>query len=237
MEMEYTHTTNLQALWTPVVMQRVVQNSKELNEELYNVATQYDLEVRDNRKGTPDSKSNNLGYGGVDLLTAKQSYKSIKDLTKIVDTACRDFLEFIYGYKHTGDLHMNAGTFWQQKTNNQNIGIQLHTHPKSDLVAVYYPKISGASNSVMTNGGLRLYDPSNIGKRFWECNNHSSYYGGWFNITPEEGMLVVFEGWIPHDSGYFDGDERLSIPFLINVDTELKHKMVSSLNILEGYDE
>jgi len=229
MSRRFSHTTSVQALWTPFVMHRVIQSGDSFNQEVREIATEYDTAVREMREGFP-GKSNNLGYGGYDLITYGKNSKVIKDLVSLVTDACKDFVEMVYGYRHDGDMMINAGTFRQH--GDQNLGIPAHTHNKRDLVAVYYPVIDADDSDPMKDGSLRLFDPANIGKRFWACSNEHSFYGNWYAIKPEVGSLVVFEGWIPHDSGYFKGNERLSIPFLIDLVTDKKHTMTSVTELM-----
>jgi hypothetical protein len=227
-------TTSFQALWTPFVMHRVTDCDDSFNSAVHDLASSYEAYVRQARSGFPSEKHNNLGYGGCDLIEYAENNATMKQLASIVQEACSDFLYMAYGYTHDGDMLMNAGTFWQY--GDQRLGLPAHTHNKHDLVAIYYPVVNGGDDP-MSDGSLRLYDPSNIGKRFWHSENTHSYYGGWYSIKPQKGSIIVFEGWVPHDSGYFDGRERLSIPFLVDVQTNRKHKMTAMSEIIGASDE
>ena len=155
---------------------------------------------------------------------------------RMVDTACREYLVLVYNYHHKGNVEIMSDTFWQRRSNKQNTGIQAHTHIKCDLVVTYYPRVkldSNVNNSIR-RGVVRVYDQANIGKRFWDMNNNNQYfYGGWYQLEIEEGLMMIIEGHVPHDSTYFEGEERMCIPMLVDIDTAKRHAKTPIQEILD----
>ncbi|MEJ8474449.1 putative 2OG-Fe(II) oxygenase [Roseibium algae] len=157
----------------------------------------------------------------------------VAQFIKMVDHTVREYLSAVYHYDHEGEIDMMSDTFWQNREEGQNVGINCHTHFKSDLVATYYLNTGcePGEDNPLRQGALRFYDPQNLGVRPWPNRNPGLVQNGWYNIVPEPGMMVVFEGHIPHDSTYFGGEQRLCIPVMCDVKTSRSHikKPVSEL--------
>ena len=117
---------------------------------------------------------------------------------------------------------MMSDTFWQRRALQENVGINAHTHIQTDIVCTYYPRVvldADCPKTSLHRGAVRFYDPANVGKRLWPCNNPDAYVGGWYAVEPRTGSMLVFEGHVPHDSTYFEGEERMCIPVLCSLDT------------------
>jgi len=237
MEEVYSSTTEMQALWPAHVMHRRWNMGEEFNRKLYELAKQDNLDTRVVDKNDPRNvgdDTNHLGHVRHNFIEKNKDLPVIKTFTKMVDTACRDYLETVYHYSHEGPVTMMSDTFWQRRSHHENVGINMHTHPKCDLVVTYYPWVHLDENatSSLHQGALRVYDPANVGKRFWPCRNPQNYYGGWFSVVPQIGSMVIIEGWVPHDSTYFSGDDRMCIPILCDVITPNIHTKVDSREII-----
>ena len=57
----------------------------------------------------------------------------------------------------------------------------------------------------------------------YSIENPDAYVGGWYAVEPRTGSMIVFEGHVPHDSTYFEGEERMCIPVLCSLDLPNSH--------------
>tara|TARA_B100001996_G_C18625171_1_gene579428 strand:+ start:730 stop:1314 length:585 start_codon:yes stop_codon:yes gene_type:complete len=74
-------------------------------------------------------------------------------------------------------------------TNVNEVGSSnaLHTHTPDAWAGIYYVQAEGTGNLV-------FYNPANT---LVQCNQHSPYTRR-TGITPKDGMLVLWPGWVPH---------------------------------------
>ena len=75
-------------------------------------------------------------------------------------------------------------------TNVNEVGSKnvLHTHTTDAWAGIYYLQAEGTGNLVFTN-------PANL---LLQCNPKSPYTRK-TGIKPEDGMLVIWPGWVPHE--------------------------------------
>ena len=75
-------------------------------------------------------------------------------------------------------------------TNVNEVGSKnvLHTHTDDAWAGIYYLQAEGTGNLVFTN-------PANL---LLQCNPKSPYTRK-TGIKPEDGMLVMWPGWVPHE--------------------------------------
>ena len=75
-------------------------------------------------------------------------------------------------------------------TNVNEVGSKnvLHTHTDDAWAGIYYLQAEGTGNLVFTN-------PANL---LLQCNPKSPYTRK-SGIAPEDGMLVIWPGWVPHE--------------------------------------
>ena len=75
-------------------------------------------------------------------------------------------------------------------TNVNEVGSKnvLHTHTDDAWAGIYYLQAEGTGNLVFTN-------PANL---LLQCNPKSPYTRK-TGIKPEDGMLVIWPGWVPHE--------------------------------------
>lgn len=228
--------TSVTPIFPAFVMHKQWEVSDEFNQRLYELAAEDALKNRiqsaDDKRNIGDT-SNHLGHIRHNFLVDYQT-PEVRQLAQMADQAVREYLLSVYGYEHTGELHMMSDTFWQRRSHGENVGINSHTHIKADIVVTYYPRFDLNPNetSSLRKGAVRFYDPANYGKRFWPNNNQAFFVGGWFQVEPKAGSMTVFEGYVPHDSTYFEGEERMCIPILVDVDTPKKHCKASISEIL-----
>ncbi len=115
------------------------------------------------------------------------------------------------------------------------VWIHAHTHPKADIVVIYYPRVTLDDDCPDTSdhrGSLRIYDPANVGKRFWPINTDKFHIGGWHEVRPITGTMAIFEGYMLHSSSYFKGDERTAIPIMCDIITEDVHRKAPVSHLL-----
>lgn len=228
----------LATIYPSFVYHKIWNVDKEFNNKLYLLAKEDYLKnglSETNTEKNIGSVTNHLGHLRHNFLDDYKYEPVIKEFVKMCDSMCRQYLSKAYGYEHTGKIFMMSDTFLQRRDKKQNIGINNHTHPKCDLVLTYYPKfnLDKNINESLRRGVVRCYDPANIGKRFWKINKNDFFIGGWYEVHVQESSMLLIEGYLPHDSTYFEGDERMCIPVLIDIDTPKKHIKVSSEELLK----
>lgn len=234
--MQMKSETQITTIFPSFVMHKTWHTPAGFNERLYKLAAEDAEKNKIKDESNPANigdTSNHLGHLRHNFLTDCKA-EEVETLVKMADSAVREYLACVYGYEHTGEIRMMSDTFWQKRDSGENVGINSHTHVKADLVVTYYPRIDvePGEKSSLRKGAARFYDPANIGKRFWPCNNPDFFVGGWFQLEPQVGSMTVFEGYLPHDSTFFSGAERMCIPILIDVDTPKKHCKASVSDIL-----
>ncbi|KJZ17428.1 hypothetical protein TW86_04025 [Halomonas sp. S2151] len=230
--------TQIQTIFPSFVMHKRWEMPPGFNERLHELACEDAIRNRITKADNPTNigdTSNHLGHLRHNFLVECQE-PEVKTLTQMADLAVREYLASVYGYQHEGEVRMMSDTFWQRRSHGENVGINSHTHIKADLVVTYYPRVDvePGETSSLRKGACRFYDPANVGKRFWPCNNDAFFVGGWYQLEPQEGSMTVFEGYVPHDSTFFSGEERMCIPILVDVDTPKKHCKAAVSDIL-GY--
>jgi hypothetical protein len=236
--MEIQTTTEFQVIYPAYVMHKKWNMPDGYNDRLFDLAL---IDCEKNKITTNDDPSNvgdtsnHLGHLRHNFLTDTKD-DAIVVLVQMADQAIREYLKLAYEYEHTGEISMMSDTFYQNRAKKENIGINTHTHIQTDIVCTYYPRVmldADAPDTSLHKGSLRFYDPSNVGKRLWTINNKNDrFIGGWYSVTPETGSMMVFEGYVPHDSTYFEGDERMCIPILCSLVLTNSHCKVNVGDIL-----
>lgn len=217
---------SLNAVFPRFVLHRVMPPDVQFHEDLYRLAA---ADAQANR--TDGSHPSAIGQHATHLSHLRHNFLSdckhpaVLRLIELVDSACRDYVDAVYHYRHEGELEMMSDTFWQQQSRGENVGINCHTHPTSHLVATYYVRTDHApeEKNPLRQGSVRFYDPQHINTRPWPNNNPAVVATSWFNVVPQEGSLIVFEGHLPHDSTFFAGQERMCIPVMVNLVTARTH--------------
>lgn len=232
-------TTQIQPIFPTFVMHKRWDVSKTFNDRLYELAAADALRNRISDPADPRNigdQSSHLGHLRHNFLLDTKD-PAIVQFVRMTDIAAREYLLAVYGYEHVGEIAMMSDTFWQRRAERENVGINAHTHIKADLVVTYYPRVrldADAPDTSLHRGSVRFYDPANVGKRFWPVNNPSFHIGGWYSVTPQEGSMTVFEGYLPHDSTFFAGEERMCIPVLCDVITPRSHCKATLSEILRA---
>lgn len=234
-------TTEITTIYPSFVMHKHWETPDGFNERLYELAVKDALDNRptnnsiENVIGQTDTHFSHLRHN---FLLDYKEHDEIVTLTRMAEAAAKEYLQLVYNYDHKFGFQIMGDTFWQRRSHKENLGIYNHTHLSSDIVIVYYPKVDLDDDANIEEvGALRVYDPANVGKRFWDTNNKSYFIGGWFQVEPKTGSMVVLEGYVPHDSTYFAGNERMCIPMQLSLNTPKKHVKVNMEEIVGGQNE
>lgn len=210
----------------------------EFNQRLYDVAVRdsHTYRVKDDKDPrNVGLKDSHLGHIRHNLLI-DQKDPVLAEFARMIDAAVREYLKTVYHFDHDGDIEMTADTLWQRREIGENTGIHQHTHIKHDIVATYYPKVDldkDCPEGPLRRGAVRFYDPGGVGKRLWKNRNPMHHIDGWLSVEPKTGSLLIFEGHVPHDSTYFQGDDRMCIPVLCEIKVPSSHNRASLRKILE----
>ena len=226
--MEIATTTELQMIYPAFVLHKHWDMPEGFNDRLHELAAAdaeaNRIQVAGDGRNVGDL-TNHLGHLRHNFLMDGQD-SALAVLAQMVAAAVREYLHLAYGYAHDGEIRMMSDTFWQRRSLGENVGINTHTHIQSDIVCTYYPRVVLDADCPATSlhrGAVRFYDPANVGKRLWPCQNPEAYIGGWYAVEPRTGSMLVFEGHVPHDSTYFEGEERMCIPVLCSLDLPNSH--------------
>jgi hypothetical protein len=216
------------------VFHRKYQPDVDFHKGIYDLATSDAIANR-----TDGTEANAIGSKATHLSHLRHNFLDdckhpyVLKLINMADESVRAYLKKVYNYDHTGELEMMSDTFWQQRERGENVGINCHTHFTSHVVVTYYVRVDRdpKETNPLRMGSVRFYDPQHVNTRPWPNNNKQLNTTSWYNVIPEEGSMVVFEGFMPHDSTYFDGESRLCIPIMVNLVTPRTHikKSVSEL--------
>jgi hypothetical protein len=226
--MEIQTTSEFQLIYPSFVLHKHWEMPEGFNHRLYALAAE---DAERNRITDPDEPrnsgdvTNHLGHLRHNFLMDLRD-PAIPVFAQMVAAGVREYLQLAYGYDHTGEIRMMSDTFWQRRALRENVGINTHTHMQTDIVCTYYPWVvldNDCPGTSLHRGAVRFYDPANIGKRLWPCRNPDAYVGGWYAVEPKAGSMLVFEGHVPHDSTYFEGEERMCIPVLCALDLPNSH--------------
>jgi hypothetical protein len=240
--MDIPTTTELQMIYPAFVMHKHWEMPEDFNKQLHGLAIEDALANRIQTEGdgrNVGDQTNHLGHLRHNFLMDRRD-PVITVLAQMVSSTVREYLRLAYRYDHAGEIRMMADTFWQRRALQENLGIHAHTHVQTDIVCTYYPRVALDHDCPATSlhrGAVRFYDPAHVGKRLWPCKNPEAYIGGWYAVEPRTGSMLVFEGHVPHDSTYFEGEERMCIPVLCNLDLPNSHCKVGLRDILAAQKE
>lgn len=223
-------------LFPNYVMQLQWDMPEGWNDRLYDLALQDHEEhlirdIADPRNTAP------LSVGNVDVANYYNQRRhnfftntrapEVAELARMTEFAVRQYMRQVWHYEGNAGIRMICDALYQNKDHEDNAGIHGHNHWRHDIVCTYYPKITFDPNNPPPSkkhaGQVRFYDPSGMGKRLWPNQNPAHHYGSWWDVVPQTGTMLVFEGRLFHDSTYFGGIERMCIPVMCQVDTPNKH--------------
>lgn len=235
------HKDRINMIFPRFIFERKFEGMERFNQELFELAK---TDAIANRTDGKDIRS--VGNRATHLTHLRHNFMedcqhpTVAQFIKMVDEAVRDYLRAIYNYDHQGELNMLSDPFYQSRAAGENVGISCHTHFPAHLVVTYYARTDRdpQETSPLRQGSVRFYDPQHINTRPWPNNNIGNVFtNAWFNLVPEEGSLLVFEGHIPHDSTFFDGEHRMCVPVMVDVitpKTQIKKPVSQLLAMQEG---
>lgn len=236
--MEIETTSEFQAVFPTFVLHKHWDMPDGFNDRLYDLAAA-DCTAH---RVTDASDPRAIGDGQNHISHMRHNFLMdtvdpvMHQLAHMVSHAVREFLWHGFQYQHEGDIAMMSDTFWQQRSAGENLGIHTHRHLAHEIVCTYYPRVTlddDCSNEQLKRGAVRFYNPGGQGKRLWSCQDAKDHVGDWYSVEPRTGSMVVFEGHVPHDSTYFEGDERMCIPILCKLDLPNSHNHATLTEIME----
>jgi len=195
--------------------------SPEENAELARVAwSVWDSNAATERQyKTGQTEAYYLSGKRLNMFVEHKANQTVMKLAKVADAMARAYLRQVYRYECKDPIDMMAEPFCQNAKTGTH-GIAPHAHTLKPLLVTYYPSMkvnhrdSALSGGCGLNGEANFYDPTNTGKRVWPNKNDDFFIGSSFRVEIKEGMLLAFEGHLPHDSAQFEGDERVCIPVI-----------------------
>lgn len=237
--MNSPYQDNVHAIFPRFVFHRQYNDMEEFNKRLFELAS---VDAARNVANAEDQRT--IGSNTTHLAHLRHNFlldckdETVRQLIEMVDNTVRQYLWTVYSYEHTGELNMLSDTFHQKRAEGQNVGINCHTHFPAHLVVTYYARVDRdpEETNPLRQGAVRFYDPQHVNTRPWPNNNPSVFTNSWFNLVPNEGSMVVFEGHIPHDSTYFDGEHRMCVPVMVDVITPRVQIKTPASKLFEAQD-
>ena len=90
----------------------------------------------------------------------------------------------------------------------------LHNHPNSSWSGIYYVRAGDHVPEDPTSGKTRFYVPRGLATSYGDPVSEFMDASVSVDVTPQEGLLVVFPSFIFHEVlTYFGQSERITIPF------------------------
>ena len=226
--MEIATTTEFQLIYPAFVLHKHWEMPEGFNDRLYALAAEDAVANRIREAGdgrNVGDQTNHLGHLRHNFLMDRQD-PAIAVLAQMVAAACPGISATGLWLRPSGRDPDDVGHLLAAPRRRENVGINAHTHIQTDIVCTYYPRWCStriAPKTSLHRGAVRFYDPANVGKRLWPCRNPDAYVGGWYAVEPRTGSMLVFEGHVPHDSTYFEGEERMCIPVLCSLELPNSH--------------
>ena len=175
-----------------------------------NVGTEEQRE--DLKKQILHAKENDMGtslYSNVGCWRSDTRYDCewLHDaIRKLSDSANKIYFESDPIYKMFLEKCTNREfNYW---TNVNEVGSKnvLHTHTEDAWAGIYYVQSEGTGN-------LSFSNPANL---LQQCN-HNSPFTRKVGLKPEDGMLVIWPGWVPHEVEENKSDQqRINLAWGIN---------------------
>lgn len=236
--MEVTHTSELHTVFPSFVLQKHWDMPDEFNTKLYELAQADWLKNNVDDVTAPDAVGIHLNY----IAHKRHNFLMdtvdpiIPQFMNMVAFSVREYLWQAFNYKHEGEISMMGDTFYQRKEHDENYGVPMHRHTAHEVVCTYYPHVEGPDPddySMLQTGAVRFFDPTGV-SRLWPTTNRKDMNNGRTHmVQPKKGSMVVFEGHMPHDSTFFNGENRMCIPVMCRLVMENSHNHKTTQEILE----
>lgn len=214
--------TSLSTIYPSFILQGFANEiSPEENAELARVAwlVWHANAATERQHKTGETEAYYLSQKRVNMFAEHKANPVVMKLARVADAMARAYLREVYRFDCKDPIDMMAEPFCQNAETGTH-GIAPHAHTLKPLLVTYYPvfkvnpRASSRSGGCGLNGEANFYDPSNTGKRVWPNKNPNFFIGSSFRVEIKAGMLLAFEGHLPHDSAQFAGDERVCIPVI-----------------------
>ncbi len=160
------------------------------------------------------------------LFETNSKNEVVMKLAKLSDEFARAYLKTIYHYDCQDPINMLAEAFCQNYSTG-TAGLTVHSH-RAPIVIIYYPSVHikkiepNQFSHISTSGELDFYNPAGHPRKLWPDNNPAHHSGTMFRLHVREGLMLAFEGYLPHASMAFAGIERVCIA--ISCSPEMPHK-------------
>ena len=167
--------------------------------------------------------SNTTGFYDNRPMCLFEDFKHVPEVVELmhlVDMLARKYLQEAYGYDCKEPINMLAEAFCQDASTGTT-GMVTHTH-NAPINVVYYPRIrretvaAPVTGRVGRNGEIDFFNPTGQPKKAWPVLRKEHQHSSVFRLSPEDGMAVCFEGYMPHCASQFTGDERVVITVSCN---------------------
>ena len=133
----------------------------------------------------------------------------VKELVQSMRSAVRNMVGMIAGVPaFTARIQLAA---WAN-VNGPGSYNHYHTHPDSLWSGVYYVRAGTYDDDDLRGAGkLKFYDPRG---RIDHLGHPGQGFGKNVNMTPQDGMMLVFPSWLAHSVNSFDSETlRISVAF------------------------
>jgi uncharacterized protein (TIGR02466 family) len=218
---------NLQFLFPTPLLQKKFDNHATINAELVKL-------FHDHRKQDGDDEDN-VYSSDDDLLIRYKDVSALKELFNFISQGVFEVASSVNQpiWQQLGSqrLNMNVVGAWFQIQNNYGFH-DIHNHGNCSWSGVYYVQIDDVAKREAhpvlgkQNGITRFYSHQlnllggahmDLGNAYLQRSN--------FDVTPEEGLLVVFPSWLNHKALPYDGEkDRIIISFNMQVHGEKGNK-------------
>jgi uncharacterized protein (TIGR02466 family) len=219
--------TNVQFLWPTPILQRKFDNSDSANKELVKLFLEHRQQDGDSEGSVYASDDN--------LLQRYNTNAPLKELFNFISQGVFETAQSVNApiWQQLGSqrLNLNIVGAWFQIQNNYGFH-DIHNHGNCSWSGVYYVQIDDVAkreaHAVLgkQNGITRFYGPQlqllggahmDLGSSYLQRSN--------FDVTPEEGTLVVFPSWLNHKALPYDGEkDRIIISFNMQIHGEKGNK-------------
>jgi len=151
-----------------------------------------------------------ISGGNIGCWRTLKTYQNIEWLTdtvkEIVEEANSKYVSDDIAFQKTFNEH--SGIVWRYWTNVNEVGSKniLHTHSNDVWAGIYYVQAEGTGN-------INFYNSANI---LLQCNPKSPFTRRAV-LSPKDGDLYLWPGWVPHDVETNNSDkQRINLAWGIN---------------------
>jgi uncharacterized protein (TIGR02466 family) len=201
----------MRTLFPTTIMQRRLDGIAMMNGRLREI-------VLGRMAKSPGIKASNVGgwHSDADLMEWKEP--EARALCQAFLEAGRDATAAQLPPELNGDIKVSFyGGCWAN-VNREGGYNKIHNHPGAVWSGCYYVSVGKPYAAPDTNGWIEFQDP-----------RPGNLHGRNERIKPEEGLMLLFPGWLNHFVNPFHGEgERISIAFNLDVSVEVSQPLTAS---------